>query len=82
MPPNIDIPDQGCREAKKVENHWINDFKEISGPKNQERKFPSIFDVENKSYNTTSTNNDIQFEDFSFFLCLPVLFQPIFNLDE
>ena len=26
MPPNIDLADKGCREAKKVENHCIRDF--------------------------------------------------------
>ena len=26
MPPNIAIADQGCREAKNVENHWPRQF--------------------------------------------------------
>ena len=26
VPPNIDIADKGCREAKKIENHCMRDF--------------------------------------------------------
>ena len=26
MPPNIDIADQGCREAKKVEKNWFRKY--------------------------------------------------------